>query len=709
MFSKPAKLGAGAATGHLGGGIPRFGADMAGKARGKGTPKSQMSRQEEAVVTPVAQDSRSPGKGKKSTRVKGEKGNESIRQVRSGALNRPRRVKKEISNPGADASASTDEEGEETDASERKLNIDFINLLSDDEDNDSDAARELRDTPMETTDLGAAATTAAEPFNKPQHHSFASFRPVRLQRQEYIDRPLEGIGTGASAGKYLTSAELRRRAKERTDAQGSLFMDDDDDLKENRKVGTWRHGKGRGKGRDLQVLGGKKVWKGAWGEDDDNETGEGLTIKEESTDGMDVDIEAVNQVHNGGFAKSLPTAVERSSPIRQQWNDPQPQSSAPIISGSHQNVTVPNSNLQDRSSSDSECPIAASTHQSRRRSSISSRPLRLRKPKFQNREEELEWQRYEEDLLLMGTILRSGTANERTLSQGRGQQGVVPNAMNVDGEDATKKEDHTDHTPPTQPPATADAKVGKIYMIQLPPLLPHMDVPNPTSSSALLSDNPSAEAGPSNHGDVVDRPQDDAVSAPAPTPLPLTPKTHPSSLQTGRVGFFRLHASSRVTMTWGDMLFALGRSASDSGNAGRGSLQEVVVMNHDSDVKRTEEAKHDSTTLEKSSKSKEKGRSGQGDGKEGVFKIKIEDDKKIQAECLEGVSDHGHAFAAMDVDENGDAMMGDGSDEKISDMGKGKDEEANDRKAPHEDAGAWAIGEINGGFVGVPDFEGMFG
>lgn len=64
----------------------------------------------------------------------------------------------------------------------------------------------------------------------------------------------------------------------------------------------------------------------------------------------------------------------------------------------------------------------------------------------------------------------------------------------------------------------------------------------------------------------------------------------------------------------------------------------------------------------------------------------------------------------MDVDEDGDAVMTAADGENLPSTAKGKEESRDeDENESEEKRGAWAIGEINGGFVGVPEWEGMFG
>ena len=701
MLSKPARFGGGGATGHLGGGIPRSGGKTIGKGRGRGALTSRGSGNEEANGKTLGEAPDSPNREKKSRRVKVEKDKDAIKPPKSAAISRPRRVKKEKSDQGPEVYTSVDDDGEETDAYDRKLNIDFISLLSDNEDDNSDDPQEVRNMIGEAMDLG---DTAAHSPIKPQHHSLTSFRPVRLERQEHVERPLAGISAGSVSGTYLSSAELRRKAKEKADAQGSLFIDDDDDedeMEEKRMVGSWGHNKGRGKGRDVQVLGRKKVWKGAWGDDDDDtERQRDVMVKEEPVEEVEINVELEvedgdceddGSLHRTTKASYVgPHRKSHSFPSSSLLIDKQPTSehkdsrrrtpSTGLVAPQY-STAIP----QQDSSTDSEGPIAPITHR-RRRSSPNIRPIRLQKPKFQTPEEQLEWLRYVEDLRLMGDLLRSGSTTRP--------------AASADEEDETKKDVNKDTQGPTQPDATTDAKAGRIYMMQLPPLLPQMEARKPTLS-------PPAERAPTGQAksfdsDAAAPPREDSPPQPDLPLLGLMPATLPTTLQAGRVGYLRLHASSRITMTWGDMLFSLGRSANDGGSAGGGSLQEVVVMNYD-DGSGVKEEKQEV----KVDKSRRRGKGKEDGENEGIFKIKIEDDGSGQG-TMGDVGEYGQN--AIDVDDDRDAVMADGGAERIPSTGKGKEKEAKDDGVVDEgERGAWAIGEINGGFVGVPEWEGMFG
>ena len=106
----------------------------------------------------------------------------------------------------------------------------------------------------------------------------SNLMPVRIQRQEHVERAV-GVNTDASS---LTSAELRRRAKNRAEAEGSLFLPEQEeaDILSLRKVKVKR------KPKDVEFVRDERKWKGVYQEEDDKEGM--VTIKVESKDEGDV-------------------------------------------------------------------------------------------------------------------------------------------------------------------------------------------------------------------------------------------------------------------------------------------------------------------------------------------------------------------------------------------------------------------------------------
>ena len=799
ITNRPSRFSGGGATGHLGSFVARGGTKGASRGKGRGVTAPTASKENDVTKQNEQQPTTSPTRGKKSAMVKVE-GDKDGGGSRMSTI-RSRRVKKEHSDIAPASTLPVEDEAEDTDASGRKLNIDFINLLSDDESHDTEGSLQ--------GDVAEDAMMVDDPSRssqRSQQHSFPTFRPIRLERQEHVDRPLADTVAGPSSSTYLSSAELRRRAKAKTDAEGSLFIDDDDDdddLHEKRRVRT---GRVRGKGRDVEVLGRRKVWKGAWEDEDDDEVERQVKIKEEPME---------EQGLQGDLEQSIPADSEepagesKGSPPSQGADPAQAPAYPPLERHRNDEQPVSSSTSSTTSSSDSEAPDGNTTRQNHRRTSPSL-PSRFVKPRFQTAEELDEWQRYEQDLHLMNDILRSGqppvpAVGSRT-RVGKAQsdadasdaKAVATAEEEMDLQDGeTKKEDGTDTV--RQENVMTDVKAGRIYMLQLPPLLPAMEIPKQkqtetatpassappppitepntpertpavttqskkTSSSSAFSAsnkkrtrNPSTKSSsapdptPTNietpHPEPEDKPQPD----PTPPPSTLTPLTSPTSLPSGRIGYLRMHASSRITLSWGDMLFSLNRNASDgaaaaaaaaTGTAGGGggsnqgkggTLQEVVVMNYDDD--------DDDGKEEGDADRKQRGKSKGG----GIFTVKVEEAEEEEEggrdgqPMMEDVRRYGERGAgdedAMDVDDDhereragasGDAITGVRADDASPMYGrernkgkqreesgagtpsKEKEEEEEDEEEDDDKGGAWAIGEINGGFVGVPEWEAMF-
>ena len=799
--NRPSRFSGGGATGHLGSFVARDGTKGASRGRGRAPTGTTATEGNDVTKDNEQRSTTSPSTKKKSAAVKVEGEGDKDGRGSRRSTTQSRRVKKEHSDVAPASTLPVEDEAEDTDASGRKLNIDFINLLSDDESHDTEGSVE-----GDTTQDAMKVDDPSRPSQRSQQHSFPSFRPVRLERQEHVDRPLADIVAGPSSSTYLSSAELRRRAKAKTDAEGSLFIDDDDDddeVYERRRVKTAR---ARGKGRDVEVLGRKKVWKGAWEDEDDEEGDRQVKIKEEPVEerGLQSDLEQ-------RFPADDEEPANRSNdPSPSQGADPPQAPSNPHLEQqrSDEHPASPSSSSATSSSSDSEAPIGPTERQSRHRTSPFL-PSRLTKPKFQTAEEEDEWQRYEQDLRLMNDILRSGqppvSAMGSRTGVGKAQTSAAASDTKVVAtaeeemdlrDEETKKEDGKNII--KQGNVMSDAKAGRIYMLQLPPLLPAMELPkqkdtgttipvssapsppraepntsDPPPATATQPKKPSSSATSSppfssnkrgtrkppatssssvpqtsainppvpTTNDKVPHPKPDLDPDPDPTPPPstLTPLTSPTSLPAGHIGYLRMHASSRITLSWGNMLFSLNRNASDGpatgaanggvgggGQAKGGTLQEVVVMNYDDGREEGEKGE------------KVKGREIRS---EGGFTVKVEEGEGKDGKPMEEVKSYGKGGGG-DKDANTDADAMDVDDEetgagrnaikdiradgasptngKRQDKGKQREEavasrsneeegeEADEEDEDKDKNAAWAIGEINGGFVGVPEWEAMF-
>ena len=181
------------------------------------------------------------------------------------------KVKKEEEGPDY-----VSDEAQWDDDTEPKINIEHINLISDDEDEDEDDL---------TSQSGV--TKGKQRERLPKLPSW-QLRPVRLERQEHVERHV-GVNTDASS---LTSAELRKRAKERHAATGSLFLPEEDAADVINTTKT----RARRKPRDVEFLRDERRWKGVYEDEEDRDD---IAIKQEPRDDQDAlalneDIEAMD-------------------------------------------------------------------------------------------------------------------------------------------------------------------------------------------------------------------------------------------------------------------------------------------------------------------------------------------------------------------------------------------------------------------------------
>ncbi|KAI4129525.1 MAG: hypothetical protein LQ347_003740, partial [Umbilicaria vellea] len=130
-----------------------------------------------------------------------------------------------------------------------RVNIEHINLVS----------AEESDGELETNKGKERAKSVSAPR--------WAMKPVRLDRHEHHERPV-GVSTEASS---KTSAELRKKAREKDEAEGSLFME----VEEEEPVTVKKEkNKGSTKSKDVEFVRNERKWKGVYQDSDgsDNDT-----------------------------------------------------------------------------------------------------------------------------------------------------------------------------------------------------------------------------------------------------------------------------------------------------------------------------------------------------------------------------------------------------------------------------------------------------
>lgn len=266
------------ASGHLGGATVQ---DRATRGRGRGrygsigsrggdgeggvgrTPTGHVNNDGRLEIEERSEStSTNAGKRvKKEPAVKPEKDRDGdVVMASSTSRSKPRkaRIKKEDQAPTYVSS-----EGEFDSEGGKKVDIERINLVTSSEDSDDESTLQ-------------SEVSKGKQRQRTPHVSNISLRPVRIQRQEHVERAV-GVNTDASS---LTSAELRRRAKERAEAGGTLFMSEDEvEIIATPKV------KNRRKPKDVEFVRDERRWKGVYQDEDDKERI--VKIKDEPKDEND--------------------------------------------------------------------------------------------------------------------------------------------------------------------------------------------------------------------------------------------------------------------------------------------------------------------------------------------------------------------------------------------------------------------------------------
>ena len=243
----------------------------------------------------------------------------------------------------------------------RRINIEEIDLVSSDEDEGDENADSKR---KERANL-------LKVWNP---------KPVRFHREEHVERAV-GVNTDPTT---LTSAELRRRAKEKQDAQGSMFLGSGDEA-----IVPTTKAKGRGKTKDVEFIENKRKWKGVYQDDDDTE--DSLRIKTEPQD-------------DDAMITTAQLAGETPS-VNVQGTEHEIRAAAEEME------------LTDRSDSPSARPLSGQIRQGETSQppsptilpKESRRKHRPPKPVLQTDEDHQEWARYKEDANWMqNTLLNAG-------------------------------------------------------------------------------------------------------------------------------------------------------------------------------------------------------------------------------------------------------------------------------------------------------------
>ena len=413
--------------------------------------------------------------------------------VGSGFSGGGTRVK--IEDQGAMYISSDDEEHENEGP---RMNIEQINLVSDEDPDEEMTSNKGKGRARESKIPGWV------------------LKPIRIDRKEHIERAV-GVNIEASS---QTSAELRKRAKERGDNGDSLFVPMDEEGPRADKTKK----KGKQKMNDVEFLRDERKWKGVY--QDDKDLVEGAKIKTEPTedDDMAIDITSTNIAATANAAKDTETAPSPAAPV--------PENAEPSI------TPVPKKRRNFK--------------------------FKDTKPILQTEEDRQEWARHEEDVRFLDQELRLMDTGPTAL----------PLSTTTDEEGKSSQEERALKT-------NNEQKEGRIYLVQLPPIVPALtdaiikaesspvpnDVPLP-AQTPIIPPNPSRQ--PSTPATAPKKTPIKRDPSPPPQPQLHTPSLTPTP---GLLGTLKLKQSGRVLLSWGDASLELVRGADTE------FLQDVVLAN----------------------------------------------------------------------------------------------------------------------------------
>ncbi|KAL8716093.1 MAG: hypothetical protein Q9225_006220, partial [Loekoesia sp. 1 TL-2023] len=397
----------GGASGFLGGATPaedkRQRESFSSRSRGSGRS---------AMLSGLSRESTEAGAGPK---VKKESGARKSRakdkdgdSVMGGTgRRRSTRIKKEEGGP---MHQESDDDLLELEPVGKRINIENINLISDEESSNEALAAD---------DKGKGK----EKSKTPKLPGSSFMRPIRISRHQHVDRSV-GVSTEPSS---LTSAELRRRAKERGEAQGSLFLPDNADLKDDRATKPRR----KTKSRDVEFIKNERKWQGVYQDEEDED--KPVKIKKE------------------------PKEDDNSTLV----DDAEPSGTAVTQNMLAQNITTTSEETAAHPPAEPNTVPAKDPSTLRKPRIRIPKAMTRRKPVLQTEEDHQEWHRFKSDVALIRNELRMSTSGKdptdlKTDADGEGDPNVEEMKLNEHPED--KKE-------------------GLVYLFQLPPTMPEIEDP----------------------------------------------------------------------------------------------------------------------------------------------------------------------------------------------------------------------------------------
>ncbi|MCJ1231061.1 hypothetical protein MMC12_007736 [Toensbergia leucococca] len=390
-------------------------------------------------------------------------------------------------------SAYVSSEEEPDPAEGPRVNIEHINLVSDEDTEES---------PEETK---------GKEHEKAANHPGRTLKPVRIDRHEHVERAIN-VNTDASS---LTSAELRKRAKERNEAQGSLFLPQEEESKAVEKP----RAKGRARAKEVEFVRDERRWKGVY-QDEDME--DEATIKQEP---MDDDHDAM---------------VVDSSEFTNQV-------SATLDTEMTSELVTTNTPREPRDDDLLIDPIQHSPPIYIFRDSVPS-TKHIKEDKGLLDLEDLNADKFE--LLISGSL--STDANTVPL----------PTNRNLGVANHPKVKHNT--KPPSQ-----QKEDGHVYLFQFPPLIPTLTF-TPRKDIPMQQSQPLKSAPPQHPDPIIIKPDSD--DAPTSVKIPNALMAEDTDVAQGNLGALKAKKKARIFTRWGGARMEVGRGVEG------GMLREIVVL-----------------------------------------------------------------------------------------------------------------------------------
>ena len=526
------------------------------KEKGSKAENTNKEGEEDAVVNPSGKSSKG-GKRKRDAPFSG-----------TGARGKGKgrtKVKEEDEHPTYISS-----EGEFDSDTAAKINIEAINLISsgDEIDDDND---------VDLPDLSEVARGKQKEASKPSEgKKFRSWmnRPVHVERLEHVERAM-GVNTDASS---LLSADLRRKARERKEKEGSLFVDQIDvDL-------DGRARRGRRKPKDVEFVRDERKWKGVYVDDDDDQQEEQVKVKNEPEDEVAA-IEAPRALEEEDEVPGADTMEVDDIDVNAAVED------SAAAAGTHDDLEgtrplVNETAAKEKVSSDEQ-------DTSDDEESINEADWALP----DDYDDRFEIEGYEDDTELIDHD--EGDLDPHVFSEHQQEWGALLQKYNDSKVDDQKTASDRDPPPNVTFPANNDKarpfRRHKTYLIQLPPLVPSLHDSTAKAVTIKKEKKPPRTESISVHPDFPPTPsskdhlKEESTPPPADTnhqkiPNAIHQPIRPSDFSGGVAGSLKFYSSGRTVASWGGMDFEVSGEKEVLGLA-----QETVMMEYEKVVTKLEE------------------------------------------------------------------------------------------------------------------------